>query len=272
MLVIESCGSNLDKAEMSLPPMKPEPPVTNIRDTKDNLAIIIPVFNEHQSLLTTVSAIQSHPRLEQTFNQVHLCIVDDGSTQPISASFKNKTQWLTIHLLRHAVNLGQGAALQTGISYALELEKAHYFVTMDADGQHNPADLLALLAPVMHGQADIVFGNRFATKSNVPMMRKLVLKLAIKFEQWLTGLNLRDAHNGYRAFSRFSASKIRLEQNRMAHATEFKLICKKTQLRVSEVPVAIRYSDETLSKGQSSLGAIKIMKDLITHTIFGRTT
>ena len=146
------------------------------------------------------------------------------------------------------------------------------YVTMDSDGQHDPADLPKLCSAIGAG-ADVAFGNRFRGESNVPLVRRLILRAASRFERALTGLALQDAHNGYRAFGPRAIACIAMSQHRMAHATEIKQIVARATppLRVVEVPVSIRYSRDSLSKGQSSLGAIQIMFDLIYQFVFGET-
>jgi glycosyltransferase involved in cell wall biosynthesis len=175
-------------------------------------------------------------------------------------------------IARHAINLGQGAALETARRWALSSRHAHgVFVTMDADGQHDPAELPRFLRAI-DGGADVVFGNRFAEgASNVPRVRAWLLRVACMFEYAVTGLRLGDAHNGYRAFRREAIARLRIRQNRMAHATEIRLFVarEKSRLRVAEVGVTIRYSEDILAKGQSSLGALSILRDFAFRLLFG---
>jgi glycosyltransferase involved in cell wall biosynthesis len=175
-------------------------------------------------------------------------------------------------LLRHEINLGQGAALETARQLALQRGPFEAYVTMDSDGQHRPEDLQALVAAIQGG-ADVAFGNRFLGESNVPRTRKAVLQLATVFERIVTGLALKDAHNGFRAFNEKAIRLCVITQGRMAHATEIKqrIAAGKRQggITIAEVPVSIRYSQATLGKGQSSLGAFSILKDLVYRYLFG---
>ncbi|MCM2278499.1 MAG: glycosyltransferase family 2 protein [Oligoflexia bacterium] len=234
-----------------------------------NLAILIACFNEGERLGRFLSELAAH--LERTplkgIEKVDVIVVDDGSREPV----KLRDTPLRTHLLRHLVNLGQGAALQTGLEFARDVLRADLFVTMDADGQHRPEDLPELLGPVLAGTAEFAFGNRFlGAVLEVPLARKLLLKLAIGFEVALTGVRTTDSHNGYRAFSRAAAGKIELKQNRMAHATEFKQLVAARGIRYVEVPVSIRYSEETLRKGQSNWGSLRILRDLAKLYLFDR--
>jgi glycosyltransferase involved in cell wall biosynthesis len=178
------------------------------------------------------------------------------------------TPHFQVILARHAANLGQGAALETARQLALKSEEASAFVTMDADGQHHLKDVLALARAIEEG-ADVAFGNRFGSGSTVPRARRWLLFAARRFEQAITGLRLHDAHNGLRAFSRRALEQVPLHQNRMAHATEIKQrVSRAGPLRIVEVPVEVRYTPETLAKGQRTLGAIDILYDLLQAYLF----
>jgi glycosyltransferase involved in cell wall biosynthesis len=172
--------------------------------------------------------------------------------------------------LRHPINLGQGAALQTGMEYAYE-NGAEYVVTFDADGQHNFEEIPSLLEPLIAGRADITMGTRFKRAEDIaqiPSSRKIILKGAIAVNGFFTGLWLTDAHNGFRALNRTALSKIKLLENRMAHASEILTQIKNAHLRYEEVPVNIVYTDYSKMKGQSSMNSINILIDLFLKKIF----
>lgn len=242
----------------------------------DQVAVIIPVYNDRDGLKKTLSRLFA--ALPSVLAQIHhrnlffsIVLVDDGSAKPLSVETGGFTGSIRgVYLLRHEVNLGQGAALQTGLEFALKRLDCKYFITMDADGQHLPEDLPRLMNAILNGGKDIVFGNRFdkSVKVNPPLSRRLLLKAAVVLERHISGLNLSDAHNGYRAFNRKCAEAVRLEQNRMAHATEFKQIVRRNGLVFGEVPVSIVYSDETLAKGQRNIGSLFILKDLLKAYLF----
>jgi glycosyltransferase involved in cell wall biosynthesis len=202
--------------------------------------------------------------------QIWLVFVDDGSFEP-GTHLRNHAKALAeigcaVVRTRHCFNRGQGAALQT----ALELARspaidADLFVTMDADGQHDPADLVEMVRPLVQERANITFGNRFTgdlRTTGIPFMRLGLLKLAAVFEFLVSGVRLADAHNGFRAFDRAAADLIELKQDRMAHATEFKQLVALRNLRFAEVPVRITYDAETIRAGQGNLNAINILREL----------
>ena len=182
----------------------------------------------------------------------NIIVVDDGSSDDTCGEVLKRSVWLC----RHLANLGQGAALQTGIRFALD-RNASCLVTFDADGQHQPHDIGALVTALAHCQADFALGSRFlGSAPGIPWTRKLMLRLAARFGRLLSGLALTDVHNGLRAMTRKGAERIRITMNRMEHASEIIDQIAKSGLKYVEVPVTIRYTAETLAKGQKSSAAI----------------
>lgn len=219
--------------------------------------IIIAAFNEGQSIRKVVVSL-----LQENYHDI--IIIDDGSTEPLLKYLDN----LPIIYIRHAVNLGQGAALQTGFNYA-KLKNADIVVTFDADGQHNVKDLPNLLQPILDNTADITLGSRFLNPRNyIPLLKKIMLQQARFINFLFSGLLLTDAHNGLRAFNKVSLHKIQITESRMAHASEILFEIKKFNLRYEEVAVNISYSKYARQKGQTPLDSIKILFDLILHKLF----
>ncbi|UCG52129.1 MAG: glycosyltransferase family 2 protein [Candidatus Latescibacterota bacterium] len=224
----------------------------------ESVFVVVPIYNEERVIR---SALQ--PLLEQGYSVV---AVDDGSADKTWQIIRS----LPIYSLRHAVNLGQGAALQTGMTFALE-HGARFIVHFDADGQHSVDDIKTLLEPLRKGEADVVLGSRFLRKSDrdvVPRARRLLLKGGVVVNGLLTGVWLTDAHNGCRAMTRDSAKKIRLNENRFAHASEILIQIRRNRLRFVEMPTTIIYTDHSIAKGQSMWNAIKIVFDMILRRIF----
>jgi polyprenyl-phospho-N-acetylgalactosaminyl synthase len=240
----------------SLPISKPGTRAT-MESTSNQIAdsalpwIVIAAFNEESRLGRTIDGLH-----EKGYRQI--IVVDDGSRDGTAAVVLEHGAWL----LRHAVNLGQGAALQTGIAFALK-QGAEYIVTFDADGQHDAAEIEAMLEPVRSGTADITLGSRFLGKTvDIPFSRWLILKGGVIFTRIVSNVKVTDTHNGFRAMSRAAALKIHITLNRMAHASELLDQVYEHQLKYQEVPVTIRYTADTLQKGQSSLNAVRIVLQL----------
>lgn len=167
-------------------------------------------------------------------------------------------------VVQHPINLGQGAALQTGISFALQDPEMECVVTFDADGQHRVEDALAMAKRVQSGEADIVLGSRFLdNRTQISSMKRLVLKTAAIQLRMATGLRLTDAHNGLRAFNRKVAAGFDITQNRMAHASELVHELAKMKPVYVEHPVEIIYTDYSKAKGQSLLNSVNILAELL---------
>ncbi|MFO0740527.1 MAG: glycosyltransferase family 2 protein [Labilithrix sp.] len=235
------------------------------------LAVLMPVYEEGERLASTLRELgdQLGPEHHAT-----VFVVDDGSRRsPVEAGALPRAENVRVVLARHPVNLGQGAAIETARRLALHERWSgpsafDAYVTMDSDGQHRPEDAVALARAIADG-ADVALGDRFAGSSNVPFTRRVLLQLARIFERWTTGLVLSDAHNGLRAFSARAIVKMRLRQNRMAHATELTRRISNAKLKLVEVPVSVRYTAETLAKGQTAGGALAILVDLFQGFLFG---
>jgi glycosyltransferase involved in cell wall biosynthesis len=185
-------------------------------------------------------------------------VVDDGSRDGTGAIARRAGAVV----VTHPINLGQGAALQTGIEFALA-QGAGIVVTFDADGQHRAADIARLIAALGEQGADFALGSRFLGQSlNLPRARALVLAAATRFTRATSGLSVTDTHNGLRAMTRRGAQQIRLRQNRMAHGSEILQQIADSGLRYVEVAVTIEYSAYSLAKGQKLRDAFTILLDL----------
>jgi glycosyltransferase involved in cell wall biosynthesis len=189
----------------------------------------------------------------------NIVVVDDGSSDATvrEAASAGAT------VLTHPINIGQGAALQTGITYA-RLRNAARVVTFDADGQHTPEDIAAMIAIQDQLGVDCVLGSRFLGHAvNMPRSKRLTLKAAVLFERLTTGMRVTDAHNGLRLLNRNAIAKISLRQNRMAHASELLSQIRQHRLTYAEAPVTIRYSEYSVQKGQKASNAVNIVVELI---------
>jgi polyprenyl-phospho-N-acetylgalactosaminyl synthase len=229
--------------------------MTDFEDPRIPLAhtfVIVRAYNEGKVIGPVVSELCS------IFENV--IVVNDGSADDTAAVLRG----LPVTVVTHLVNLGPGAAMQTGLRYALE-SGAEYILTFDADGQHRVQDALALLAELQSGTCDVVYGSRFLGTAavNIPAARKLLLKAAAWISNLLTKTTLTDAHNGLRAFTRKAAAHLEISQTGMAYASEITTQLTHQGMIIHEVPVQIVYTAYSLAKGQSSLNSINIIIDLI---------
>ncbi|MCU6480078.1 glycosyltransferase family 2 protein [Arthrobacter sp. A2-55] len=185
--------------------------------------------------------------------------VDDGSTD----GSQRVAREAGAVVVQHPVNLGQGAALQTGVEYAVGDPEVDAIVTFDADGQHRVEDAKAMVARIRSGEAEVVLGSRFLDgRTKLSPLKRLVLKVAAIQSRLSTGMALTDAHNGLRAFHPMVARQLHLKQNRMAHASELVQQLSELKPRWVEQPVVIIYTDYSRSKGQSLLNSVNIVADL----------
>jgi glycosyltransferase involved in cell wall biosynthesis len=190
-------------------------------------------------------------------------VVDDGSSDRTAEASAEADV-----LVRHPINLGQGAALQTGIDFALE-RQADVIVTFDADGQHRAAEIAKLVEALRVADADFALGSRFLGRADgMPPSRRVLLKAATLFTRLTTGLRISDTHNGLRAMTRCGACVVRLRQNRMAHASEMLSQIAASGLGYIEVPVTIEYSTYSLAKGQAISNALMILLDLFARRLY----
>jgi polyprenyl-phospho-N-acetylgalactosaminyl synthase len=220
--------------------------------------IIIPVYNEANVISGVIRDLQG------SFG--HVVCIDDGSTDQ-SAS---EVAAAGAKLIRHPINLGQGAGLQTGIEYALSDPHAKYFVTFDADGQHRTSDAVRMVELLRKGEYDVILGSRFLGEaSNMPPLKRTMLRAAARFSNLISGTHLTDAHNGLRAFNRTFAERLHITMNDYAHATEIIMQVGNSGLRIEEVPVNIDYTEYSKAKGQSIWNSINILFDVILKYILG---
>jgi glycosyltransferase involved in cell wall biosynthesis len=185
--------------------------------------------------------------------------VDDGSRDDTG----DRAHRAGAHVVRHPVNLGQGAAIQTGVEYARGRPGAAVFATFDADGQHRVKDVVRMIDRLTAEDLDIVIGTRFGdrTPERMPTLKRLLLPVVAKLSPASRKLGLTDAHNGLRVFDRTVADGLNLTMNGMAHASEFVALIVENQWRVAEEPVEILYTDYSMSKGQSLVNGVNIVFD-----------
>ena len=214
--------------------------------------IVIPAFNEASVIGDVISDVRS------IFD--HVVCVDDGSSDDTGEVALRAGA----HSVRHPVNLGQGAAIQTGIEYARRQPGAAVFATFDADGQHRVKDVIRMVDRLSAEDVDLVIGTRFADPgvvSRTPLLKRLVLRSAAAVSRRSRKLGLTDAHNGLRVFNKKVADALNLTMSGMSHADEFIALACENHWRVTEEPVEILYTEYSMSKGQPLLNGVNIIFD-----------
>jgi len=214
--------------------------------------VVIPAFNEATVIGEVIADVRS------VFE--HVVCVDDGSTDD-TGEIALQTG---AHLVRHPVNLGQGAAIQTGIEYARKQRGAQIFATFDADGQHRVKDLAAMVDRLIADDVDVVIGTRFAAQregSRPPLLKRVVLQTAARLSRRGRRLGLTDTNNGLRVFNKSVADGLNITMSGMSHANEFVLLIAEKHWRVAEEPVEVLYTEYSKSKGQPLLNGVNIIFD-----------
>lgn len=213
--------------------------------------IIVPAFNESAVIGEVITQLRAVFR--------HVVCVDDGSSDETAATALSAGA----HVVRHPVNLGQGAAIQTGVEYARRQPGAEVFATFDADGQHRVTDVVAMIDRLARADVDIVIGTRFdgSAVGRTPTLKRLILRTAARLSPSSRRLGLTDAHNGLRVFNRTVADNLTLTMGGMSHAGEFISLIDENGWRIAEAPVEILYTDYSMSKGQPLLNGVNIVFD-----------
>lgn len=216
-----------------------------------NVVAVMPAFNEGPRISQAVVGVSGH-----VFKVI---VVDDGSHDHTADEAKKAGALV----LRHIINRGQGAALKTGTLAALRMG-ADVVVHVDADGQHDPSFLPALVAPIINNQSDIVFGSRFlgVESEGMPFARRLLLRFGrVVFNSYFLGLprQMTDPQCGLRAFHVRAAPALDFTQDRFAHASEILRLASRSSFRWMEVPVRVTYTRETIAKsGHKAVTAAEI--------------
>ena len=221
-------------------------------------------------VIMVMAAYNEEKRISQVVTEVSkyvdkIIVVDDGSSDRTRFAVKNKKATV----LRHKINLGQGAALQTGFDYVRDLSPA-VVITYDADGQFLPEEIPSVIGPILDGDTDAVLGSRFMGKvENITLTRRLILKAGVLFTYVFSSVKLTDTHNGFRAFNMEALNHIHITQNRMAHASEIIDQIVNSGVRYKEMPVSVRYDQYSKSKkNQSNLNALKIVFNMIFSRLY----
>lgn len=213
--------------------------------------IIVPAFNEATVIGEVVAELRT------VFE--HVVCVDDGSADGTGDIARQAGAFL----VRHPINLGQGAAIQTGVEYARNQPGAKVFATFDADGQHRVKDVTRMIDRLSQGDVDIVIGTRFGRQvaNRPPFLKRMVLQTAARMSRRGRRLGLTDTNNGLRVFNKTVADGMNITMSGMSHATEIVMMIAENHWRVAEVPVEVLYTEYSKSKGQPLLNGVNIIFD-----------
>jgi glycosyltransferase involved in cell wall biosynthesis len=217
----------------------------------DVVWVVIPAFNEAAVIGEVVADVRA------VFD--HVVCVDDGSADDTGEIARRAGA----HLVRHPINLGQGAAIQTGVEYARKQPGAQIFATFDADGQHRVKDLATMVDRLRAGDVDVVIGTRFGAQHGAqpPFVKRIVLQTAARLSRRGRRLGLTDTNNGLRVFNKKVADGLDITMSGMSHANEFIMLIDENHWRVAEEPIEVLYTAYSMSKGQPLLNGVNIIFD-----------
>jgi glycosyltransferase involved in cell wall biosynthesis len=196
------------------------------------VAVVIPAFQAAPTIGDVVT------RTRAAVPEAQIIVVDDGSTDGTVSAAQEVA-------VRHAENLGKGAALRDGIREAIT-HGASVVVTVDADGQHPPEEIPRLLSPIAEGKADLVLGARRRNHA-MPLSRRFTNWLSASLASHIGGQQVRDAQTGFRAFTREVAERVQPAGDRYEFEANFLLDALRAGYRVVSVDVPTIYGGGTRS-------------------------
>lgn len=214
---------------------------------RKELLIVIPAYNEEQNLLNTINNVR------RTMPAVEIAVVNDGSKDNTSGAAKDAG----VILINHPVNLGDGAARQTGFKYALE-NHYEYVINLDADGQHDACDIPKVFKELKNGSLDIIIGSRFlgAGQYDTPLLRNLGMKIFSYIVSITTGKLITDPTSGFRGIN-VKAMKFYVKHFYPEYYPDADVIIASHNagLKIKEVPVNMnkRVQGKSLHSGLSPL-------------------
>ncbi len=217
-----------------------------------DIYVVVPAFNEQKVIKDIINSL-----LKKFSNVI---VVNDGSNDRTLEMIND----IDIKVLSHEINLGVGAAVQTGFDYVTKIPNAKAVITFDADGQHLVEDAVAMAKEILLCDEGIIFGTRFPKHSkNIPKVKRFVLKLIAKITDLVTGVTLTDAHNGLKAYKISTIKKLELQFSSYSYESELITQVAKKKIDYKEMPTDIKYTSYSIKKGQKLLNGLLIIEDLL---------
>jgi len=226
--------------------------------TSKTIAVVIPAYNEAAVIGGVLSKIPS--RIEGF--TVFPIVVDDGSTDSTASVAQNRGAFV----LRHVANLGVGAATITGLRAAQQLD-ADIIVTMDADGQHDPAEIQALVEALVDGPFDVVIGSRLLNPGGMPVTRIAANLLLNALTLVAYGKIVSDSQSGFKAVSRQALDKLDLKSVGYGICSEFVGEIYSKNLCYKSLPIKAVYTKYSREKGQPFLNGVNLILDLLVRLV-----
>ncbi len=222
-----------------------------------DIHVLLPAYNEAAQLPAVVQALRS-----EGFTNV--VIINDGSTDDTAAVATS----LGVRVVSHLVNRGAGAAAQTGIELARQMNWP-YIAFMDSDGQHDPRDILRLLAKMNESSCDLVIGSRFLDRDDdIPRSRVFFNFIANRMTNLICKKSYSDSQSGLRLLNRRAIMRLDLHLDGFGFCSEMIIKAEKAHLRIQETPTTVVYTDYSISKGQDFQVGIVTAFNILWNTVF----
>jgi glycosyltransferase involved in cell wall biosynthesis len=206
------------------------------------LSVIIPCFNERSTIREIIDAVRASP-----YGDKEIIVIDDCSTDGTREHLRDEISSLVDKVIYHDVNQGKGAALRTGIKAAT----GDLVIIQDADLEYDPQEYPVLVAPILQGRADVVFGSRFLGKGPhrvVYFWHRVGNGVLTLMSNMFTNINLTDMETCYKVFRREIIQSINIEENRFGFEPEVTAKVAKLHCRIYEV--GISYYGRTYEEGK----------------------
>tara|TARA_Y100000816_G_C26056896_1_gene554661 strand:+ start:511 stop:1188 length:678 start_codon:yes stop_codon:yes gene_type:complete len=217
-----------------------------------DIYVLVPAFNEQKVIKDIINSLLK--------NFSNVIVINDGSNDRTLEIIND----LDIKVLSHEINLGVGAAVQTGFDYVSKIPNAKAVITFDADGQHHVDDAVAMAKEILICDEGIIFGTRFPKHSkNIPQVKRFVLKLIAKITNLVTGVTLTDAHNGLKAYKISTIKELELQFSSYSYESELITQVAKKKIDYKEMSTDIKYTSYSIKKGQKLLNGLLIIEDLL---------
>ncbi len=224
------------------------------------LCVIIPAYNEAAVIKSVVKSVRKELKLSSYDYEV--VVIDDGSTDHTA----NQAKAGGAKVIPHLLNSGAGAATRTGLHYARNM-KFDVAATMDADGQHDPQDLIRVADAVLKASSNLVIGSRLIQRAGMPWYR-VIGNMGLSIITFMVfGVNVTDSQSGLKAFDKHGLSAIDYHSNNFAFCSEMLWRAKQKNLLISEVPIRAIYSKYSLAKGQKNINALNILKHMVKRRV-----
>ena len=231
-----------------------------VRENIPDVSVIVPAYNEEGTIAKVINELLV---VKTKIHSLEIIVVDDGSTD---ATVQRVFEFLSIKLIRQSKNMGKGAALRTGF----EAARGKVILVQDADMEYSPSDIPNLVKHILSGEADVVYGSRFACKpygmSYSHFFGNILLS---KTASLLYGQKITDLMTGYKAFSRNILRGLHLTENGFSIETELTSQVLQSGCRYREVPICYSYRSHGVSK-IGPLDGLKSLIQLIVNAVKGK--